>query len=221
MHIKISRAREFGWPNTYVFTKAMGEMIAEEAKDEVPLLIIRPTMVTSTLNEPFPGWIEGLRTIDSVIVGYGRGKLTCFLASPTLIFDLIPADMVVNAMIVAMVADHGNKSSGKIYQVGSSLKNPIKTKMVRNFLFQYFVENPLINKDGKPIKVRIGTALPNMPSFRIYMLIRFMIPLKILQVVNIALFQYFKDLYVSNKRKIKMVMRLVELYKPYLVFKGM
>ncbi|XP_062083691.1 probable fatty acyl-CoA reductase 4 isoform X2 [Humulus lupulus] len=85
----IQRAKLFGWPNTYVFTKAMGEMCLEQAKDDLSIIIIRPTMITSTYKEPFPGWIEGLRTVDSVIIGYGRGKVTCFLGSPTLILDLI------------------------------------------------------------------------------------------------------------------------------------
>lgn len=30
-------------------------------RENLPLVIIRPTMITSTLAEPFPGWIEGLR----------------------------------------------------------------------------------------------------------------------------------------------------------------
>ncbi|XP_011005177.1 PREDICTED: alcohol-forming fatty acyl-CoA reductase-like [Populus euphratica] len=56
------RARMFGWPNTYVFTKAMGEMLlVHYSRDTVPLVIIRPTIVTSTYQEPFPGWIEGVR----------------------------------------------------------------------------------------------------------------------------------------------------------------
>jgi hypothetical protein len=39
----------------------MGEMLLVHHKDNIPLIIIRPTMVTSTRNDPFPGWIEGLR----------------------------------------------------------------------------------------------------------------------------------------------------------------
>ena len=60
------RARLFGWPNTYVFTKAMGEMLLVNFKDSLPLVIIRPTMVASTCKEPFPGWIEGVRWIYSL-----------------------------------------------------------------------------------------------------------------------------------------------------------
>ena len=57
----IIRAKLHGWPNTYVFTKSMGEMLIGNHRESLPLVIIRPTMITSTLSEPFPGWIEGLR----------------------------------------------------------------------------------------------------------------------------------------------------------------
>lgn len=55
------RANLYGWPNTYVFTKAMGEMTIGDLKNDLPLIIIRPTIVTSTYKEPFPGWVEGVR----------------------------------------------------------------------------------------------------------------------------------------------------------------
>lgn len=51
----------YGWSNTYVFTKAMGEMLLGQFKDNVPLVILRPTIITSTYKEPFSGWIEGIR----------------------------------------------------------------------------------------------------------------------------------------------------------------
>ncbi|RHN60538.1 putative alcohol-forming fatty acyl-CoA reductase [Medicago truncatula] len=64
LYITENRANLYGWPNTYTFTKAMGEMLLVHHKDNVPLIIIRPTMITSTNKDPFPGWIEGLRYIS-------------------------------------------------------------------------------------------------------------------------------------------------------------
>ncbi|KAK6230133.1 hypothetical protein QUC31_001651 [Theobroma cacao] len=113
----LKRAKLYGWPNTYVFTKAMGEMLLGNFKGDLPLVIIRPTMIASTYKEPFPGWIEGVRTIDSVIVSYGKGKLTCFPGYPNSALDVIPADMVVNAMVVAMSVHTSNQSCQTIYHV--------------------------------------------------------------------------------------------------------
>ena len=57
----MDRAKTYGWPNAYVFTKAMGEMLLGHLKDNVNVVIVRPTIITSTYKEPFPGWVEGVR----------------------------------------------------------------------------------------------------------------------------------------------------------------
>uniref|UniRef100_A0A6N2LUW8 Fatty acyl-CoA reductase n=1 Tax=Salix viminalis TaxID=40686 RepID=A0A6N2LUW8_SALVM len=38
--------------------------------------------------EPFPGWLEGVRTIDGVAVGYAKGKLKAFPFNPKLTVDV-------------------------------------------------------------------------------------------------------------------------------------
>ncbi|PSR86500.1 Alcohol-forming fatty acyl-CoA reductase [Actinidia chinensis var. chinensis] len=218
----IQRARKYGWPNTYVFTKAMAEMLMGHLKQNLPLVIIRPTIVTSTFKEPFPGWVEGIRTIDSLAVGYGKGKLTCFLGDPEAIIDLIPADMVVNAMLVAMVAhaDQIASESNIIYQVGSSISNPVNFTCLQNYGLLYFTKHPWIGKDGKPVKVGKVTVLDSMPRFHRYMTIHYLLPLKGLKMVNIAFCQHFRAMYYELHRKINFVMRLIDLYRPYLFFKG-
>ncbi|CAA2984847.1 alcohol-forming fatty acyl- reductase-like [Olea europaea subsp. europaea] len=218
-NLGIQRARKYGWPNTYVFTKAMGEMLLGHLKDNIPLVIIRPTIVTSTYKEPFPGWVEGVRTIDSLALGYGKGKITCFLGDPKTIIDVIPADMVVNAIVVAMVA-HANQPNESIYHVGSSVSNPVEFTWLQDYGFQYFTKHPWINKDGKPVIVGKVTVLSTMDSFRRYMAVHYLLPLKGLQIVNAACCQYFQSTYLQMYRKIKFVMRLIELYGPYLFFKG-
>ncbi|KAJ9699472.1 hypothetical protein PVL29_008186 [Vitis rotundifolia] len=215
----IQRAKMHGWPNTYVFTKAMGEMLLGRLKENLPLVILRPTIISSTYKEPFPGWVEGIRTIDSFAVGYGKGKLTFFLGDIESIIDVIPADMVVNSMIAAMAA-HANQPCEVIYQVGSSIKNPVRYSNLQDFGFRYFTKNPWINKDGKAVKVGKVTVLSSMDSFHRYMALRYLLLLKGLQFVNTAFCQYFRGTYTDLNRKIKFVLRLIELYKPYLFFKG-
>ncbi|KAM1401020.1 hypothetical protein ACFX2F_028223 [Malus domestica] len=39
-------------------------MILYCSKDNVPVVIIRPTVITSTYKEPFPGWIQGFRLCE-------------------------------------------------------------------------------------------------------------------------------------------------------------
>ncbi|XP_065867409.1 fatty acyl-CoA reductase 3-like [Euphorbia lathyris] len=215
----LERARTFGWPNTYVFTKAMGEMLLVHLKETLPVVIIRPTMVSSTYKEPFPGWIEGIKTIDSVIAGYGKGKITCFLSSPQSTLDVIPSDMVINGIILAMVA-RSKKCSEIIYQIGSSSRNPVRFSNFHDYAFRYFSANPWINKDGSQVRIGKGILFNSLPSFHMYMTIRYLLPLKALQVANTVVLKKYEEMYRNLDRKLKLVMRLIELYTPYLLFEG-
>ncbi|XP_058190373.1 probable fatty acyl-CoA reductase 5 isoform X3 [Rhododendron vialii] len=223
------RARKYGWPNTYVFTKAMGEMLLGQIKgntNSTPLVILRPTIITSTYKEPFPGWVEGIRTVDSFVVSYGKGRLTCLLGDSQSILDMIPADMVVNSMLVAMAANatHDQLASDDhvvIYQVGSSVSNPIRLNSVQDYVQLYFQKHPWIGRDGKAVKVGNVTRLTSMASFHRYMAIWYLLPLKGLQLANTTFCHFFEGTYSHLSRKIMFLMRLVELYKPYLFFKGM
>ncbi|KAK8514438.1 hypothetical protein V6N12_009144 [Hibiscus sabdariffa] len=212
----IQRSRYYGWPNTYAFTKAMGEMVVGELKGTLPTVIIRPTIITSTFKEPFPGWAEGVRTVDSIIIGYAKGKLAFFLGDVDSVLDMIPADMVVNAMILAMVAAASNQPSGNIYQVGSSMRNPIKYCHVQDFSFRYFSNNPWIDKDGQAVIVGKFRVMDSMASFHRYMALRYLLPLKGLGFANTAFCHFFRGVYNNLYRKINYVTRMVDIYRPYL-----
>lgn len=46
------------FPNTYTFTKKMAEKMLEMEAGDLPLVIVRPSIVTAAVKEPFPGWID-------------------------------------------------------------------------------------------------------------------------------------------------------------------
>ncbi|KAK7405786.1 hypothetical protein VNO78_07395 [Psophocarpus tetragonolobus] len=185
------RANIHGWPNTYVFTKAMGEILLMKTKDTLPLIIIRPTMVTSTHSEPFPGWIEGIRTIDFVVVNYGNGTLSNFVGNQDTILDVIPVDMVVNFMIVASMALSKGLSQKLVYHIGSSLRNPFKCLDLINVMYYYFKKYPCINQYGKPIVV---TEKLNLFSARVNEL--------------------------NQNKGLKLGMKTEDFYRAYSFFKG-
>ena len=55
------RAQHYGWENTYTFTKAMGESVIHNQRGDLPVVIIRPSVIESSYKEPFPGWLQGIR----------------------------------------------------------------------------------------------------------------------------------------------------------------
>ncbi|TVU30894.1 hypothetical protein EJB05_22546 [Eragrostis curvula] len=152
----LRRAKLYGWQDTYVFTKAMGEMGINCMRGEIPVVTIRPSIIESTLTEPFPGWIEGSRMIDPVVLYYGKGHISGFAADPDGVLDVVPADMVVNAMLASM-AKHGQAEASAagmhVYHVTSSTVNPLVLGDLAKLLFQYFKRSPFIDAARKPIPV--------------------------------------------------------------------
>ncbi|GMJ12211.1 fatty acid reductase 5 [Hibiscus trionum] len=218
----LKRAKLNGWPNTYVFTKAMGEMLLGNFKGDIPLVIIRPTIISSTYKHPFPGWIESIRTMDTIIVKYGMGALTTFLASPSSTCDVTPVDMVVNAMIVAMEAHYANHqySCETIYHVSSSFRNPMKYSDLVKFMHCYFTKNPCTDRNGQRVKVNKLKVFDKADRFFLYMQLKYVLPLKVLYFMNILSCHLFNNVYTKLDRKVKSIIRLAKFYKPYVFFAG-
>ncbi|KAF8102285.1 hypothetical protein N665_0198s0001 [Sinapis alba] len=85
---------------------------------------------------------------------------------------------------------------------------------------RYFKKKPLLGRNGMPIVPKPPVLFSTMAMFRLYTGLRFKLPLQILGLLSITLPSQFGDKYQSQSHKFKMAMRLVKLYEPYLLFKG-
>jgi fatty acyl-CoA reductase len=139
-----SRARSLGWPDVYTFTKAMGERAVEELADleALPLSIIRPSIIESALLHPAPGWIDGFKMADPIIRAYGLGQIPEFPGIPEGIVDIIPVDMVVNA-ILAVAATPPPPRRPAYYHVSSGSRNPLQYHELYRYVRAYFEAHPL------------------------------------------------------------------------------
>ncbi|CAD5332372.1 unnamed protein product [Arabidopsis thaliana] len=157
-------------------------------------------------------------TVDSVIIFYGKGILKCFLVDQKTVCDIIPVDMVVNAMI-AIAADHCHDSgSHTVYHVGSSNQNPVIYKQIYEMMSRYFMKSPLVGRNGMLIVPKV-TTISTLARFRVYTNLRYKLPIQILGLLSV-ISPSQRDKFALHNRKFKMAMRLVKLYKPYVLFKG-
>ncbi len=89
-----SRATSLGWPDVYTYSKALGETALVELHGDVPLTVVRPSIIESAWSQPSPGWIRGFRMAEPLIVSFAKGELNTFPGYPEGIIDVIPVDMV-------------------------------------------------------------------------------------------------------------------------------
>jgi len=117
-------ARAWGWPNVYALTKAMGERLLWAARGQVPLSIVRPSIVEAAVESPFPGWLEGTNTVAPMAYLAWRGHRLLPMR-PEVVLDVIPVDHVANATIAVAAMTRAGAASG-VYQLCSGDENPLR-----------------------------------------------------------------------------------------------
>jgi alcohol-forming fatty acyl-CoA reductase len=142
-----TRAQSLGWPDVYTLTKALGERVAEQrwAHTGRALSVVRPAIVESALRHPYPGWIDGFKMADPLIIAYGRGVLREFPGLPDSVLDVIPVDLVVNAILAAAARP---PTTGPAYlHVSSGASNPLTFRNMYALCREYFGNHPMPDGD--------------------------------------------------------------------------
>ena len=117
-----ARALSWGWPNTYSYTKSLGEQLVFAARKEIPTVVVRPAVIESALRDPFPGWNQGVNTSAPLSYLSGRGY-RFYPARADLVLDVIPVDLAAHAM-VPILAALLLKRHQPLYQLCTSDVNP-------------------------------------------------------------------------------------------------
>ena len=117
------RAQKWGWPNTYSYTKSLGEQLVLANRDTLEVAVVRPAVIESALRDPFPGWNQGVNTSAPLTYLAGRGY-RFYPAKAELVLDVIPVDLAAHAMVPILAALLSRKQK-PIYQLCTSDRNPL------------------------------------------------------------------------------------------------
>jgi long-chain acyl-CoA synthetase len=122
VRVGMRRAQHLGWPNTYTFTKSLGESILARYGHDLPIAIVRPSIVESSQHTPFSGWNEGINTSGplSYLLGTNFRQLP---SNAKKCLDVIPVDMVCRGMTLIAAALIERKNA-RMYQLATSGINP-------------------------------------------------------------------------------------------------
>lgn len=143
------RAIAQGWPDTYALSKALGERLLAEISTRTT--VIRPTIIESALRAPRPGWLEGIKVADPLILAYASRGLTDLPGRAGNVIDIVPVDLVANACVAA--AAHPPTEPLRVIALGSSARNPLAIGRLAEEIREYFLGHPLLGRNGKPIEI--------------------------------------------------------------------
>ncbi len=159
------RAEYWGWTNIYTYSKSLAEQIIAQ-QDDIVKTLVRPSIVESSNQYPFPGWNEGFTTTAPLILIALRGQ-PIIPVNEKLILDIIPVDMVSGAILGAAMNALVDDNPPLVFQASSGDSNPNDMKrivgLVGLYKRQHFEEkesgNKLVNKlagmvEAIPVKQR-------------------------------------------------------------------
>ena len=92
---------KYGFPNTYTMTKSMSEHLLNINRGNVPITIVRPSIIGSSLLEPYPGWVDTLSASGALFLTSGFGIVQEVHADPKAKADIVPVDFVVKGTLLA------------------------------------------------------------------------------------------------------------------------
>jgi fatty acyl-CoA reductase len=146
-----AHARAMGFTDIYSFTKAMAERAVVELHGDLPVSIVRPSIIESALRDPVPGWLEGFRMAEPIILAFARGVLTDFSGLPDAPLDVIPVDYVVNTVLAVAASPPAEGDDHRIYHAASGGRNPLRLRRLYELAGTYFTEHPLRDRYGQAI----------------------------------------------------------------------
>lgn len=138
-----------GHPNTYTMTKTIAEHMMSERRGNVPLTIVRPSIITASRHQPMPGWIDSTTGFGAFVTLIGLGHLRAVVGRADARLDLIPVDEVARCVLDEMVqtADGltirhsvaGSKLAPTVHECWDEIErhfqqNPVHRRPVRGYL---------------------------------------------------------------------------------------
>src|SRR6185503_4522408 len=136
----IERADFWGWPNIYTYTKSLGEQLVA-AETEMVRSIVRPSIVESAKDYPFPGWNEGFTTTAPIVFMTFKGQRQ-IPANKKLILDITPVDQV-SAVMLAVAAQACIEQPALVHQAATGDANPNNMERIIGLVGLYRREEEL------------------------------------------------------------------------------
>jgi 1-acyl-sn-glycerol-3-phosphate acyltransferase len=148
-----------GHPNTYTFTKCIAEHLLHARKGDIPLCIVRPSVVSATWQHPLPGWIDSAAAFAGFILLIGAGHMRVLTADPNSLLDIVPCDVVSDRVLDATF---GPQVAWDVRYAVASKKHSNAIGQLVETIVQFFRRHPV---DRRP---HVEAVMPMSTAFRLH-----------------------------------------------------
>ncbi|MEJ7861188.1 MAG: AMP-binding protein [Pyrinomonadaceae bacterium] len=156
-----ARADYWGWTNIYTYSKSLAEQIIAKQNDIVKVLV-RPSVVESANNYPFPGWNEGFTTTAPLILIALRGQ-PIIPVNDNLVLDVIPVDLVAGAMLAAAMNALVDDNPPLVFQACSGDTNPNNMQRIVGLVSLYKRRHFQEKETGNKLVNRAAAIIEAIP----------------------------------------------------------
>ena len=209
----IQRAQHWGWPNIYTFTKSLGESLL--ATEDLPIAVVRPSIVESSISQPFRGWNEGVNTtapLSYLLSTYFRQ----LPSNKRKRLDVIPVDLVCRGLTLVAAA-LVQRRHDRVYQLATSATNP--ADMRRTIELTCLAHRKYYRSlEGLEhwLRARCDTISVSRARYRNVSLPRMKTLLQGLQHLT-GVLSVNNDSLTRKQRALDRVHKVIELYQPFIL----
>lgn len=206
-----ARAEDFGWTDTYTYSKTLGEDVLEElwARQGGRLSVLRPSIVERSARlertPGRPGHEGGYKLVDPLVNAYATGALPGLPGGPSGVLDVVPMQAVVDTT-KATIALPPLPGLGRYYHVTTGTVAPLTIEGLRRHV------DEALSHRGQPAD---STRTPRM-KFRNHLLlaVRLLAEEKALDAADRLLGT--SQARAKRRRRLEGARRYLRVYGPYL-----
>ncbi|HKA13978.1 MAG TPA: SDR family oxidoreductase [Myxococcota bacterium] len=147
---------ETGHPNTYTLTKCLAEHLTVRRAGDLPVTIVRPSIVSACRAHPAPGWIDSAAAFAAFVAMIGAGKLRVLAGDPDTRLDVVPCDDVSQRIVGAAFAPPP-RGAPRIQHAVAGLASALSIAMCREGIVGWFRDHPA---GGRPRVEYVGRRGP-------------------------------------------------------------
>jgi nucleoside-diphosphate-sugar epimerase len=132
---------ETGHPNSYTFTKCLAEHLVAQRAGDLPVALVRPSIVSACRARPLPGWIDSAAAFAGFVALIGAGRLRVVAGDPQARLDVVPCDAVAERILGAAF-EPPPRGRLRIEHAVAGLDGALPIHLCRERIVGYFTRNP-------------------------------------------------------------------------------